>query len=349
MIEKFSIARDPENYLAWPDVAMGNGGKLVCVFSECDQHSSWREHTQIMLCESDDRGRTWSRKRPISERTTGGDTGFWNCPRITKLRDGRLAVVCDRMFSRENSAAVEQCVTYMFFSGDNGATWTEPRRIPVFGIVPDKLLELANGRWLIGSQYKDKDFGYLIQRVWFSDDSGDSWQGPFVIGKVKGLNLCEVSILPVEEALVAFMRENSAQGLDCFKSVSRDGGETWSEPVNFPLPGCHRPVAGFLDDGRIMITYRFLHGGKPKNGMTGELFCGALTDVESALAPTRGEAWTRIFPLDYDRAAIIDGGYSGWVQFDDGEVYVVNYIKDDSPAKAQIRGYSFKLEDIVFS
>ncbi|MGI6506561.1 MAG: hypothetical protein ACOX2V_09355 [Clostridia bacterium] len=39
-----------------------------------------------------------------------------------------------------------------------------------------------------------------------------------------------------------------------------------------------------------------------------------------------------------------DLGYSGWVQFDDGTIYVVTYLLDDSP-KGQIRGYSFRMED----
>ena len=49
-------------------------------------------------------------------------------------------------------------------------------------------------------------------------------------------------------------------------------------------------------------------------------------------------------PLDYDRSPVSDTGYSGWVQFDDGEIYVVNYIVDDAP-NGQIRGYSLRLED----
>jgi len=32
------------------------------------------------------------------------------------------------------------------------------------------------------------------------------------------------------------------------------------------------------------------------------------------------------------------------VQYDDGEIYVVNYIVDDAP-KAYIRGYAFREED----
>ncbi len=40
-----------------------------------------------------------------------------------------------------------------------------------------------------------------------------------------------------------------------------------------------------------------------------------------------------------------DTGYSGWVQFDDGEFYVVNYIIDDTHPHAQIRGYAMREED----
>ena len=56
----------------------------------------------------------------------------------------------------------------------------------------------------------------------------------------------------------------------------------------------------------------------------------------------------RIMPVDYDRSPDSDLGYSGWVQFPDGEIYIVNYIMDDAP-KAQIRGYSLRPEDIVLT
>ncbi|MCM8770157.1 MAG: glycoside hydrolase, partial [Candidatus Omnitrophica bacterium] len=142
--------------------------------------------------------------------------------------------------------------------------------------------------------------------------------------------------------LVSFHRENSRQGWDCFKTISPDGGQTWGEVIPFPLPGCHRPVAGLLRDNRILITYRFLPGGP---GWTQNFFV-ALTDKESALATERNSAWVRIMPLDYDRSPASDTGYSGWVQFPDGEIYAVNYLMDEAP-KAWIRGYSFYLEDLV--
>ena len=51
-----------------------------------------------------------------------------------------------------------------------------------------------------------------------------------------GLNLCEVSILPVEDnTLVAFMRENSGKGWDCYKALSTDGGFVMGETCSISL------------------------------------------------------------------------------------------------------------------
>jgi len=344
MIQKFTVSRDDAIYEAFPDVTLTPSGKLACVFAECTHHRD-RSYTRIMLTHSTDRGRTWSRKRPLTE---PGEPGmFWNCPRINVLRDGRLVVLVDYVPTKGRGASPERCLNPLFFSEDEGTTWSPGVETPGRGIVPDQLLELDTGRWLLASQYKDVDFGYLVQRLWYSDDQGKSWSDPVVVGKKEGLNLCEVSILPVDaQTLVAFHRENSGKGWDCQKTISRDGGETWGEAVAFPLPGCHRPVAGWLKDGRALITHRFMQGGKGWIGWWTQNFFAGLTDRESVLAETREEAHTRILPIDFDRSPESDTGYSGWVQFDDGEIYVVNYIMDDAP-KAQIRGYALHSGDFL--
>ncbi len=341
MIDKHTISRDDAIYEAWPDVARLPDGRLVCVFSECTHHRD-RSYTRIMLTDSSDRGRTWSPKRPLTEGTQG--LPWWNCARITLLKDGRLAVLVDKVHERGEAGGRN----YLFFSDDNGRTWGEPVETPAVGIVPDKLLELDSGRWILSCHDRDESFGYLVQRLWYSDDRGATWTGAVDVGRKEGLNLCEVSILPVGDALVAFMRENSGQGWDCFKSISHDAGESWGEVVAFPLPGCHRPVAGRLLDGRILITHRFMQGGRGWVGWWTQNFFAGLTDDESALAAARNDAHTRILPVDFDRSPESDTGYSGWVQFDDGEIYIVNYIVDDAP-NGQIRGYSLRPEDFLLA
>ena len=342
MIERFIVSRDDDIYEAFPDLALTPSGKLVCVFAECKHHSD-RSYTRMVFTTSTDRGRTWSPKRPLTE-ATRGET-FYDCPRITQLRDGRLAALVD-LHARHGDP--EGARTFLRFSNDEGETWSDPVLTGARGVVPDKLLELESGRWLIACHHHDENLGNLVQRLWYSDDQGGSWTGPVTVGKQKGLNLCEASILPVRDRLVAFMRENSKQGWDCQKTISTDDGETWSAPVAFPLPGCHRPVAGHLADGHILITHRFMQGGKGWLGYWTQNFFAALTDDDSALAETRNEAWTRILPVDYDRSAESDLGYSGWVQFPDGEIYIVTYVVVDAP-NGHIRGYALGTSDFLLT
>jgi sialidase-1 len=172
-----------------------------------------------------------------------------------------------------------------------------------------------------------------------------TWSDKITVAADPGLNLCEATILECHDGtLVAFMRENSVLGLDCYKTISTDGGETWSEIYQANLPGCHRPVSGFLNDGSVMISYRFYPCGLKPCGVQNTFL--ALTDEESVKCTDRTQQKFRIAPLDYDRSPTGDTGYTGFVTFPDGEIYMVNYILDDAP-KAQIRGYSFKIDMLL--
>ena len=358
MIERFIISRDLRWHHAFPDVTLTVGGKLVCVFAECTHHGD-RSHTRILLSDSDDRGRSWSACRGRTKPTSREIDGYmWNCPRISTLSDGRLVAVCDRVTQvdeADHSSAPEQS-NWLWFSDDGGPTWTGPHPTPVVGIVPDQLIELKHGkhagRWLLGAHTRTFCDPSMVgaQRLWYTDDHGNTWRGPITIAQHDSLWLCEGSTveLPTGE-LVCFLRESSGSGLDCHKTISIDGGDTWSEPVRCPLPACHRPVAGMLRSGRLLITHRFMQGGKGWVGWWAQNRFAALTDAASALSTRREQAHTRIMPLDSDRSPKSDTGYTGWVQFDDGEVYATNYIVDDHHPLAQIRGYAFDESDLALT
>ena len=342
-IEKFTISRDPEWYHAWPDVIQTPDGTLICVFNECTHHCC-RKHTRIMLSESADRGRTWTQKHPLTE-ATDGLAYYYNCPRIFSMDDGRIGIIADRIpASGEGGDGMRQAVNAVYWSADRGKTWSGPEILPLRGIVPDKIHVLDSGRRLASAQYLHD--GKLTQFLRYSDDRGKSWSDEITVAHDSRYNFCEVSLLPMGSGIVAaFLRENSGLGLDCFKTVSYDNGESWGPVTEFPLPGCHRPVTGFLQDGRIFITYRFHQGGGRGMGAGSQNFFCAVTDRASVLAEKRQEARTRIIPVDYDSAAMADLGYSGWVQFTDGEIYIVSYIVDDWVERGQIRGYSVHLAD----
>jgi len=344
VIRKYTISNDSVLYEAWPDLVLLDDRKLLCVFSQCTHHCN-RASSRIVLTESADRGRTWSNKNVLLAGNPS-DPFYYNCARLSKLRDGRLCLCVDRVQHGGETEKSRSAEVLLFFSKDQGKSWSKPLVTPLRGIVPDKFLELSSGRWIVSAHCVIDD--NMAQYMHYSDDHGKTWSPRITIAKCKKYRICEGSILALNDRdLVAFMRENSGDGCDCLKAISHDGGQTWGKVVRFPLPGCHRPVAGLLQDGRIMITYRFMQGGKGWLGNWTQNFFAALTDRESALAPSRSQAATRIMPIDYDRSPKSDLGYSGWVQFPDGEIYIVGYIADDAYDKGQIRGYSFSPEEFV--
>lgn len=348
VIRRFTVSRDDSIYEAWPDVTVAGSGRLVCVFAECTHHAD-RGYTRMMYATSDDRGRTWSAKRPLTDPLHGEhrETPFWDNPRISTLSDGRLCVVVDKHYPKSDYGVKVE--VFMLFSSDEGQSWSAPALTSVRGGGLDQVIELVNrphaGRWVLACHQERSD-GWKVD-AYTTDDGGATWQGPHPVAARGDLKLCEPSVVELPGGqLACFMREESKRGLDAFKCVSRDGGQTWTDPVEFPLPNCHRPIAGMLNSDRVLITHRFAQCGKGWLGWWAQNTFAALTDVESCLAESRNEARTRIMPLDYDRSPVADGGYTGWVQYEDGEIYVVNYIVDDAP-NAHIRGYSLREDDFV--
>lgn len=334
---KHIVSIDPGSYLAWPDLELTSSGELICIFTACTHHGD-RSFSQLRTAVSSDRGHTWKPARPFSEQCTP-DTGYYyNNATIRQLRDGRLVVLTDRIYGK-NDEAESHIVLYNSFDG--GKTWDGGRETPARGIVPDKLVETATGRWLVTSGYFDPETNKLATRLWYSDDKGKSWNGPVIVARDPEKNLSEASILEVSGRLVCFLRENSALGLPAYLCFSEDDGLTWSVSKPFPLPGAHRPKAGLLADGRILITYRFWQGGKFYWGCWQNLFAG-ITDVNSVFASDYLDCSTRIIPIEFDASEVSDTGYSGWVQFPDGNLYVINYIVEDA-GKAFIKGYSLPL------
>ena len=318
-----------------------------------------------------DGGHTWSAPTRLvqARRNAEGVVLKWNCPRIQRLQDGRVLALCD-VFPSPPDERTDLTNSHIVFwwSTDEGETWSAPQHTPIFGIMPDRVVELPSGEWLIVTQarWKEGRFerqGNLTELAFRSSDGGQPWQGPGIVGHDPRYQLCEGSVLLLPDGeLVCYLRENSHRNLPGFKVFSQDGGHTWEGVYETPMAGCHRPVAGLLPSGKVLVTYRYLQAGA-----MGDYHAGRQTAESTWSEPQRISYWARntlayletvesakarelsrqggiILPLDHDRSPRSDGGYTAWAVLHDGTIFCVNYIVDDAPM-AQIRGYWFRESD----
>ena len=108
-----------------PDLIRFPGGKLMLVYNDCDAH--WpQETTRLTTLESHDGGKTWGNPRVVSEADPRKGEERWVTPRISRLSDGRLVVICDQNdFSHIHED--QPPGIWSWFSSDEGRSWSVPR------------------------------------------------------------------------------------------------------------------------------------------------------------------------------------------------------------------------------
>ncbi len=341
-IEKSTISRDDSTYECFPALARLASGRLVLTYRESDSHSA-SLYCRIIVRTSDDNGATFSARRVLAEETRkDGVLRKWNCPRVQQLPDGRVLLLCDVYDTPPGENDLARSRIAFFTSTDGGVSWEGPVFTGVPGIVPDEVTVLPDGQWLLPTHLRDPSTGNLAQMVSRSPDGGKTWEEPEVIASRPGYDFCEASIVRMPGGeLVCYMRENSSKGRPVYKSISRDAGRTWEGPFETLMESGHRPVARLTRSGKVMVTYRHFPGARSPWAKNTFAF---LEPAESALEPHRARQSGILLPLDHDRSATPDSGYTGWVEYEPGRFLVVNYIRDDAPL-AQIRGYRFSEND----
>ncbi len=191
----------------------------------------------------------------IAEAFPGQGEERWVTPRLTRLRSGRLIVVCDQNDYRHCHEDQSPGI-YLWGSDDNGETWDGPHPTGILGIEPDHVLELADGTLLCGTHFMRGATQKLTEAVLRSTDGGQTWGEMSVIAGDAVHNYCEGAIVPLRSGrLVCILRENNHTNYPSYLAFSDDDGRTWSKPVEAPFSG-DRPFGRQLADGRTLVTFR---------------------------------------------------------------------------------------------
>jgi len=157
---------------------------------------------------SRDRGRSWEQPVEVAR----ADGRVFSEPSLVETASGRLLL----MSREETSGHLHQSTSH-----DGGATWTPPRRLPMWG-YPAHVISLVDGRVLMAYGHRRHPFGI---RAVLTDDDGETWSPEIVIrddvpGTYRGLNLGYPSVIEyLPGRLFAVYYGEDREGVTCVQGT----------------------------------------------------------------------------------------------------------------------------------
>lgn len=226
---------------------------------------------------SADGGRSWGEKRTLVENDGGCNVMEVN---FLRLKDGRIAL----FYCQKNSESGD-CRVMMRTSADEGLAWAEAEQLSpagkYTGLTNGRSIRLNSGRILLEAWEGGDSYCYL------SDDEGRTWREGGRARPAAGPSY-EPACVELKDGRVMMLMRTGAGGQ--FKSLSTDGGATWSAPEPTPLKGTAAPVSvGRIPaTGDLLAIWNHNPGAAKRNPLT------------AAISKDEGETWQSFCNLEDD-------------------------------------------------
>lgn len=360
------VSDDGGRYIGWPTAMRTAKGEIIAVYSG-DRDSHVCPHGKVRLVRSADGGETWSKPEtvcngPIDDRDAGllelpnGDLVlFW----FTSVAFHEKAYAAYRKDHPEYERIYQSLSpelkranlgSWARRSSDGGRTWSEPVRVPV--MTPHGGVLLRDGRILVVGRHCGQVDGALPEdpnraprtiRVAESSDGGRSFRTVAEIprGMFKDhWSLCEPTVYESGDGmLTALIRyERPPEGVDAktcpayprhmLRSVSRDGGKSWSAMEETDIDG-FPPHVLRLRDGRLLCSYASRTPGRE--------------GIYAVLSVDDGKTWDVANELLLRRFDIADIGYPSTVENADGTLVTVYYGASAKGGPAALQATKWRL------
>ncbi|MES2696646.1 MAG: sialidase family protein, partial [Verrucomicrobiota bacterium] len=268
-------------YYKCANVVLAKDGSLVACWQASDNHTSLSSY--IVVARSRDAGRTWGEYQAISHASVWEHHAIWVVPQMSVLRDGRIVIVVDRgqRTTSQNFPMLSDwqkpdrgMSNWMFWSADNGATWTKGEKVDDVGGEPGYVIETADGTlaYTRTSSKKTDQLKnppapwndiYYRNEIVFSDDKGKTWSRKGWLADSPFHGDCEVGLAELAPGkLLAASRIGLGNGRFGHPSrilFSDDNGKTWPRAELAPFYG-QRVHIRKLQSGKILATYRNVWG-----------------------------------------------------------------------------------------
>ena len=249
--------KDGSLLLGWTEFYAGNGA----------DHGPARITGKL----STDGGHTWGDKYTLIENDGGCNVMEVN---FLRLKNGDIAL----FYCQKNSELID-CRVMMRTSSDEGKSWVNQKQLSpdgkYTGLTNGRAIRLHSGR-IVLEAYVD-EYCYCL----LSDDEGITWRDSQRIKPAAG-GSWENACIELKDNTVMMLLRTGLGGQ--YKSISSDGGETWSEPVPSPLAGTAAPVSlsRVPGTGDILAIWNNNPGAIKRNPLT------------AAISKDEGETWINI-------------------------------------------------------
>lgn len=207
----------------------------------------------LLLKRSSDGGKTWGEARVVWD--DAGNTCGNPCP-VVDAKTGTVWLLMTHNLGKDTEAKIVggtstgSRTVWATKSTDDGLSWAKPVEITKdvkkpgwtwYATGPGVGIQLKSGRLLIPCDSKSAGGKVRASHVIFSDDGGTSWK----LGGVAGPGCNECQAVELADGSVLLNMRSVAGNKRRLVAVSKDGGATFSKPVEDPAliePVCQASI-----------------------------------------------------------------------------------------------------------
>lgn len=227
-----------------PAIIKSQGGTLLAFAEARKNGCSDTGNIDLVLRRSEDEGKTWG---PIQVVWDDGDNVCGNPAPVVERESGTVFLLLtwnlgsdhERDIIAEKSKDTRR--VYVTSSTDDGVSWQTPKEItsttklenwtwyatgPVHGIQLEKNKQ-HYGRMVIPCDHIEAGTKHYYSHAIYSDDKGETWKLGGSTPKHQ-VNECAIAELPNGD-LMLNMRNYDRNNKNRKVSISKDGGDTWSD------------------------------------------------------------------------------------------------------------------------
>lgn len=301
-------------------------GRVIFYYTQFYGGGADNAPARIVCIHSDDQGRTWSAPRTVVENAGGENVMSVS---LLRLKSGKLAL----FYLIKNSWL--DCRPYIRISTDDGATWTDPKRVVAapgyFVLNNDRVVQLAQGRLVVPVAFhrargedpkSSKSFEKRGIVFWYlSDDEGQTWREAnswWAAPQECSSGLQEPGVVELADGKL-FSWARTTLGAQ-YGFISADGGRTWSapEPTSLKSPCSPASIKRLPGSSDLLAIYNDHTGDFP-------FVQNKRTPLVAGISSDGGKTW----PV----RKLLEGDADGWycytaMHFVDGAV-LLGYCAGD--------------------